>query len=407
MRQRLTLALAVALNGGFVALTVAAQTWVPSDAPSNYWSGVATSSDGLKMVACSLYEGVDNTTNLGAIYLSTNGGTNWSLATSAPSNNWNGVASSTNGTKLAAVYYSSYFYTSTNSGVTWQSNTVPFFGFAIASSADGNRLLVYGVDNNSQRSVFTSPDEGDSWTKAILPTNEAWYAVASSYNGSNLIVVANSDTAGTNPGVIYTSTNAGTSWKSNNIPGNYWNAVASSGSGSNLLAVAADGIVFTSADAGNNWTQRNGPFQSPGGGGAYLTGVAVSGDGTRMLAVANSGQIFSSYDSGVTWVDDNAPQLFWQFAAASLDGTHAVSLGPGQGIYIVQSPSALSIALAGKNVLLTWPWPSAGFGLQINTNLANGKTWANVTNVPLVTNLQNQVTLPHTNSAAFFRLTGP
>src|ERR1700679_1640707 len=175
MRQRVIL-VTVAILNGFVALSASAQTWVPSDAPTNYWSGVATSSDGLKMVACSLYEGL-GTSNLGAIYTSSNGGTNWSLATSAPSNNWNGVASSTNGTKLAAVYYSSYFYTSTNSGGTWQSNTVPFYGFAIASSADGNLLLAEGVDSNSHRAIFTSPDEGNSWAESILPTNEYWYAI--------------------------------------------------------------------------------------------------------------------------------------------------------------------------------------------------------------------------------------
>jgi photosystem II stability/assembly factor-like uncharacterized protein len=397
MRRRLHSLAAMIIAGVFMGFTAGAQTWTPTSAPTNYWSGVASSADGLKLAASCLYLG-PGTSVPGGIYTSTNGGTNWTL-TSAPAGYWNGIASSTNGTRLAAIVSGGGLYTSTNSGATWQPASAPFSGVAIACSADGTRLLVAGLSTNSHRAIFTSPDFGATWVSNSVPVNEAWFAVASSYSGSNLVVAANSDTSGNNPGVIYTSANAGGTWRSNNVPGIYWNGVASSGDGSRLVAVAGGSVLYTSADGGNTWVSV------PGLSG-YFTGAAVSGDGSRALAVASSGFIYSSFDGGVTWATNNAPALGWQEVAASLDGSRAVSCIPGGGIDTMQSASALTLAAAGANVLLTWPWPSAGFSLQRSTNLAV-VNWATVTNIPGITNWQNRVTLARSNPAAFYRLKSP
>ncbi len=45
-------------------------------------------------------------------------------------------------------------------------------------------------------------------------------------------------------GLIYTSTNSGATWKSNNVPSLSWRAVASSADGCKLVAVA-DGGIYT------------------------------------------------------------------------------------------------------------------------------------------------------------------
>ncbi len=85
------------------------------------------------------------------IFISTNAGTTWTQ-TSAPATNWIALASSADGSRLVAVaggshnlqnpIYTGPIYTSTNSGATWVSNSVPAqYWTSVASSADGNKLV--------------------------------------------------------------------------------------------------------------------------------------------------------------------------------------------------------------------------------------------------------------------------
>jgi hypothetical protein len=58
------------------------------------------------------------------------------------------------------------------------------------------------------------------------------------------------------------------------------------------------------------------------------------------------------------------------------------------------------------NVVLSWPTNAAGFDLQQNSNLASA-IWLAVTNMPVITNGQNQVTLPAAGKDNFFQLFHP
>ena len=69
-------------------------------------------------------------------------------------------------------------------------------------------------------------------------------------------------------------------------------------------------------------------------------------------------------------------------------------------------PAVLGIAPSGTNVVLSWASPPGGFELQKNSNLTT-TNWLTVTNIPTVTNGQNQVTLSQSNSSQFFRLKYP
>ena len=80
-----------------------AQTWTQTSAPSTNWQSIASSADGSKLVASGFR--VD-----GPIYTSTNSGATWTL-TSAPSQSWNSVASSADGIQLVAVQYVGSIYT--------------------------------------------------------------------------------------------------------------------------------------------------------------------------------------------------------------------------------------------------------------------------------------------------------
>jgi hypothetical protein len=154
------------------------------------------------------------------------------MQTSAPSNgDWHGVASSADGTKLAAVNWGR-IYTSTNSGLNWVSNDVPYaLWIAIASSADGNKLAAAAGYGGG---IYISTNSGVVWMQTNAPTNN-WLSIASSADGNLLIAAAASQTNG----LIFISTNSGASWTQTTAPTNYyWTSVAASADGCKLVAAA-------------------------------------------------------------------------------------------------------------------------------------------------------------------------
>jgi len=69
--------------------------------------------------------------------------------------------------------------------------------------------------------------------------------------------------------------------------------------------------------------------------------------------------------------------------------------------------TALNVAQADTNVVLTWPIYPDGFVVEATTNLAPSVVWTGVNVTPTVTNGQNQVTLDATSTSQFFRLRRP
>ena len=183
----------IAQNSGQFVLTrniggTAGYYWVPRDS-SRGWQGVASSSDGTKLVAVVFG---------GQIYTSTDSGVTWTPRDS--SRNWISVASSSDGAKLVAVVYGGQIYTSTDSGVTWTPRESSRVWFSVASSSDGTKLVA--VVSGDQ--IYTSTDSGVTWTPRDSSRN--WISVASSSDGTKLV-------AGMHNGQIYTSvatTTAGT-----------------------------------------------------------------------------------------------------------------------------------------------------------------------------------------------------
>ena len=183
-------------------------TWTQTSAPNNYWSSVAASADGTKLVGAARGPfGFGGNDSDGLIYTSPDSGVTWTQ-TSAPSNSWSSVASSPDGTKLVAVI--SYdrsgsggpIYTSTDSGATWtQSSALPHRWASVASSADGTKLVaVVGkvAGEYGDGLIYTSTNSGATWMPQSSAPNEYWTAVASSADGSKVVAVASVD------GAIYT-----------------------------------------------------------------------------------------------------------------------------------------------------------------------------------------------------------
>ncbi len=309
--------------------------WTEQDSPSRSLTGVASSSDGKKLVA------VDGGTGPGRIYTSTDFGETWTHRWSEETYIGFGfVASSSDGTKLVAASTGAsllggnegLMYTSTDSGITWTEQTE--IGKknwqGVASSSDGTKLVA--VDAGVKHGyIYISWDSGVDWPETGPLKN--WNGVASSSDGTKLVAVD----AGVSHGYIYTSTDSGHNWTEiDKGPLKNWKGVASSADGTKLVAVDAGqmhGYIYTSTDSGATWTET-GPLKN-------WKAVASSADGTKLVAVepgapnifSGSGYIHTSTDSGVTWTEDTEPKENWIAVASSSDGTKLVAVSRDGLIY--------------------------------------------------------------------------
>ena len=121
-------------------------------ADNRAWVDVAVSADGQNMTAV-----VDN----GYIWISNDNGDTWNTAPSGGSQAWTSITCSDDFTKLAAVAAPGYIWTSEDSGNTFMMHTqdqgIHEWG-AIASSADGSRLVAAERSNGNIWTSFDDPD---------------------------------------------------------------------------------------------------------------------------------------------------------------------------------------------------------------------------------------------------------
>jgi len=255
-------------------------------------------------------------------YLSSSIGTTWTARDSSRA--WTAVASSADGTKLVATVKGGMIYTSTNSGVTWGVTGASRNWSSVASSADGTKLVA-GVGDNSTLTgnLWTSTDSGANWTSR--DSVRQWVSVASSASGTNL--VAANYTGSAAPG-LYTSANSGVSWsRSASGAVSFGLSVASSADGTKLVAAIFGGQLMTSTNSGSTWIARDSSRN--------WSAAAASADGTRMLAAASSGQLYLSPDSGVTWAPINpAASLPWTSLASSADGSRLIAVASSGEVYL-------------------------------------------------------------------------
>ena len=277
------------------------------------WKAVASSADGVKLVAVEYG---------GQIYISGDSGVTWTARD--VNRNWNAVASSSDGMKLAAVNFAGRIYLSVDSGATWTPAESSRQWSHVASSADGTKLVA--TVNNGQ--IYTSTDSGLNWT----PRNSTryWSAVASSSTGTHLVAVVNG-------GQIYTSTDSGLNWTPRESVRN-WSAVASSSDGAKLVAADYGGQIYTSADYGVTWNPK--PDYN------FWQDVASSSDGSRLVAVVSGGRIYTSDDSGSTWFAHDTDRD-WSSVALSSDGNKIVTVVTDGQIYTSTIPTS-TVGAAGS-----------------------------------------------------------
>ncbi|MDE3066368.1 MAG: hypothetical protein KGJ60_02340 [Verrucomicrobiota bacterium] len=408
MKLTNTLLPTAALLGGFLlpGPSAAAQSWFQTSAPTNSWYSIASSSDGAKLAAVAYN---------GDIYTSTNSGVDWAKQINAPSLNWYSIASSSDGTHLVAAaggLSPGPIYTSTDSGATWTSNDAPLLVWAsVASSADGTKLAAaaYSDVNVNASLIYLSSDAGAHWTAATAPSNY-WYSIASSADGTRLAAVVFG-------GGIWTSADAGTNWTLSGAPSQSWETIASSSDGIKLVAAIYGGGIWTSMDAGTNWTES---ATAPNT--VYWAGVASSANGAKLAAVGledesyNAVPPYLSTDSDTNWTatliatnqyNSLTNQFNWYSVASSADGSKLAAVVNGGGIFTLQTSTpppptpTLNIAVSGTNVIFSWSAAATGFVLQQNASLSTGN-WQDVTNPVIVTNGLFEVILPLSQAGNYF-----
>jgi len=378
------LGLLVTVNPAF------AQIWVSNGVSDSGWQGVASSADGNVLVAVH--------GNYGPICSSTNSGVTWST-NNAPDYAWISVASSADGTKLAAVGfdgpYNAVVYVSTNTGASWSLAAAPpgAQSYAIASSADGARLVLASWNNQIQ----ISTNSGATWTGT--GSADQYTTVACSADGTKLVA------AGWNSSAIYTSTDSGATWTRHDVPYNSWWSSACSADGTKMVVVGRGCPIYLSSNAGDTWTEVTNAPQ------AEWLSVLMSGDGNKIVAWDGSDYlIYVSTNYGTTWTS-NSPSIDWPYfqacLTASADGNKLVAASDFGAIYTAWSPPSprLDIASSGMDLNLSWLVPSTNMVLQQKSDLIT-TNWSELTNRPVLnlTNLQEQVFLPPPSGSACYRL---
>ncbi|MBF0456629.1 MAG: hypothetical protein HQK99_01890 [Nitrospirae bacterium] len=212
-------------------------------------------------------------------------GHQWTQLVNSGKKYWWGLASSTDGERLAAIEYQGYIYTSNDNGTTWTRQTTPGQRgwVSITLSHDGKKIAAVENDNLTDGGVWQGTDNGTvwSWTSTHVTVNNYYMAIASSADGTLLY-------AGDYSGHVYKSSN---NWSSTNA-GEHIYSIATSADGSDVYAGTVNGWLHYSTDNGTTYISANGASATtPSYGSRYWWSITTgtTGGTSDVFAVDGSG----------------------------------------------------------------------------------------------------------------------
>lgn len=272
----------------------------------------------------------------GLIWVSADGGANWTPGNSTPGV-WIWSDVSDNGALIVAVKFGGGMYTSADQGVTWTRVTSDPLVYDPAGRAfesvtvSHNGLRIAAVIQDGP--IVLSNDGGATWTAGTLPdlpSNRWWRGIDGSADGSVLVAASHN-------GEVYVSSDAGATWAAVTVAvgtpatavTETWYRVKMSDDG-NTIALAANTFggslgapgtgIYVSHDRGATWTR-----------GLSLTAdyscLAMSADGGSIAATlsdlnATPGQVLLSDDGGASFTPQSMPgtDTNWRAIAMSDNG---------------------------------------------------------------------------------------
>jgi photosystem II stability/assembly factor-like uncharacterized protein len=287
---------------------------------SDYWQDVAVSDNGETMVAVSNEEEDLSNSNInnGQIFISHDGGSSWQNITPNTGTQWEYVAISGDGTKIAALTGddNSDVYVSNDGGSSWTTSptTAPVNSWwSLSMSDNGDKILVGGENQNNLDSLLDiSDDGGSSWTD-ITPDDES--IVASVFNSTATL-----------------SRNG--------------NEIAAGSYGYSSVTYNVYDAVYVSSDDGSDWTNDT-PDQSNSD---VWSAIALSNAGALIVGNDNDNTMFDSNDYGTDWSEED-PNLAdqssnnWTSIALSTDGSHAIAASSAN-VYVGPDPSLIPASIS-------------------------------------------------------------
>ena len=232
-------------NGGIVYSTDGGLSWNPSDAPVSNWYGFASRDDGKVAIA---------QVNPGGLYMSTNYGANWVPISGAPTLYWNGISSSSDGSTWFATSNSpNAVYVSTDGGFTWTEVTSSFSPSLAWTGISCNYdcSTRYGSDQGGY--IYKSTDKkGSHWTAVNAPSSLNWTTVFSSRDASRVAALSYG-------GDIFLSTDSGTSFYNTSTKDEQWQFITGTGDCGQMFASNQMGEIWKSSNLFPSFSPTSAP----------------------------------------------------------------------------------------------------------------------------------------------------
>jgi hypothetical protein len=423
-------------HSGDIAFTTYAVDvpWTRANVATNFWHAIALSGDGTTIIASSsdVYLPADIRGNL---FISTNSGTDWCMATNLVHRDWTSVTASRDGDRFFATsLYNgvtpSSFVVSIDAGMTWTlyEDTEHVRWGPVASSATGTRMvaaihgireeLMYSEDQYFPGTPFPFVPVGvlgnpvGGFFGSPTSFGKEWDAVAMSADGTKVIGATQGEPLYV---AYFPYTNAIIPL---DIPAGNYAPVAMSADGTTIAVVKTGFPIATtlhiSTDAGTTWKSPTFPASL---GTITRNPLAISADGKKIVVSINRDSLYDdiylSTDAGETWrpITTGISGAHWSLAI-SLDGStiaaagsaqNVSELGPQEGsVYLWHFPT-LKTEFAGNQLALSWTTNQIGLVLQSTTNLTS-PNWMTVTDGVSVIDGKYQISVSPNVASRFFRL---
>mgnify|MGYP003582215417 CR=1 FL=1 len=308
------IALAFVVGGSISPLYTSSASATP--AAFGPWSQLTGKNTGFSSEWSSLYPIMAGTANASPLWtafsdelsFSDDKGATWEERTPADARHMYTVVASGDGGTVIATGSSSLFddpvvYTSHDQGLTWTTfSSEGVYDIAIeALSADGSTAFISGTGDNGGV-IFASTDDGSTWQE-VTTDFDPNTSITLSGNGSKLFAIGSIEGSAMAPSV---STNGGVTW-TQYTDGSVsdWRTPSMSTDGQVLVAegyVDSDGEgwrIFVSTDGGSTWNKRDSE--------SFVYGqhdTLVSADGSVIATIGYDevgASIFTSTDAGLSW----------------------------------------------------------------------------------------------------------
>lgn len=236
--------------------------------------------------------------------------------TSAPSQSWNGITSSSSGQYLAAIVNNGGIWTNSNYGAgSWtQTTAINLPWISIASSSSGQYLAAavneyLGVNNG----IHINSNYGSgTWTRQF--TSPGIECIASSSSGQYLVTAQYNS-------FIYINSNYGSgSWTQQGIS-EFWMGVGSNSSGQYLVAGTSSSIYVNSNYGAGTWTEV----------------LIINSSNWRSFACSSSGQYIAATSNSGLYTNSNFGNGSWTKITAVIDPQNVVSDSTGQYLTVLRT----------------------------------------------------------------------